>query len=164
MGNTASNGNRNGGGRSNSSHHQSNHFGPAPSSPQPTEAAANLHVFGSETPYPLPYPNLNRPQYYPYEYHPPPPPAMPVPSDQYHRAVGGPHGEYPVHQPGCMGRGRYPSDGPLAVSSSCFEYQNTVAIRNVVSIKKETLRVEPDEENPGRFLVSFFFDAPVAGR
>lgn len=160
MGNTASNGNRDGGGRSDSGHHQSNHFGPAPSPPQPTEAAANLNVFGSARSYPLPYPNLNRPQYYPYGYHQPPPPEMPVPSDQYHRAVGGPHGEYPVHQP----RGRYPRDGPLAVSSSYFEFQNTVAIRTVVSIKKETLRAEPDEENPGRFLVSFFFDALVAGR
>lgn len=164
MGNTASDGNRDGGGRSNSGHHQSNPYGPAPSPPQATEASANLHVFASATPYPPQYPNLNPPQYYPSGYHPSPPPAAPVPSDQYHRVVGGPHGDYPVHQPGWMGRGRYPPAGPLAVSSSNFEHQNTVTIRNDVNIKKETLRVEPDEESPGRFLVSFSFDATVAGR
>ncbi|KAG6529589.1 probable E3 ubiquitin-protein ligase LOG2 [Zingiber officinale] len=163
MGNAASNGTRNGGGRSNSGHHQSNPFGPLPSPPQPTEASDNLHAFAATTPYPPQYPNLNPPQYYPSGYHPPPPLATPVPSYQYHRVIGGPHGEYSVRQSGWMGRGRYPPDGPLAVPSSNFEHQNTVAIRNFVDIKKETLGVEPDEENPGRFLVSFFFDATVAG-
>ncbi|KAJ7972410.1 RING finger protein [Quillaja saponaria] len=30
-------------------------------------------------------------------------------------------------------------------------------------LKKETLRIEPDKENPGSFLVAFTFDATVAG-
>ncbi|KAG5549924.1 hypothetical protein RHGRI_015033 [Rhododendron griersonianum] len=43
------------------------------------------------------------------------------------------------------------------------EHQKAVNIRNDVNLKKESLRVEPDEENPGRFLVSFTFDATAAG-
>ncbi|KAG6771896.1 hypothetical protein POTOM_023290 [Populus tomentosa] len=39
-----------------------------------------------------------------------------------------------------------------------------VTIRNDVNLKKESLRIEPDEENPGSYLVSFTFDATVAGR
>lgn len=44
------------------------------------------------------------------------------------------------------------------------EHQKAVTIRNDVNLKKETLKVVPDEENPGRFLVTFTFDATVAGR
>lgn len=51
--------------------------------------------------------------------------------------------------------------GPL---TPCIDHQKAVTIRNDVNLKKETLRVEPDEENPGRFLVSFTFDATVTGR
>ncbi|KHN39085.1 E3 ubiquitin-protein ligase MGRN1, partial [Glycine soja] len=43
------------------------------------------------------------------------------------------------------------------------EHQKAVTIKNDVNIKKETLRIEPDDENPGRFLVSFTFDATVSG-
>lgn len=43
------------------------------------------------------------------------------------------------------------------------EHQKAVTIRNDVNIKKESLRVEPDPDNPGKFLVSFTFDATVAG-
>lgn len=38
-----------------------------------------------------------------------------------------------------------------------------VTIRNDVNLKKESLRIEPDEENPGSYLVTFTFDASVAG-
>lgn len=38
-----------------------------------------------------------------------------------------------------------------------------MTIRNDVNVKKETLRVEPDEENPGGFLVAFTFDATAPG-
>ncbi|KAL3531929.1 hypothetical protein ACH5RR_005450 [Cinchona calisaya] len=41
--------------------------------------------------------------------------------------------------------------------------QKAVTIRNDVNLKKETLRIEPDEANPGKFLVAFTFDAAVAG-
>lgn len=43
------------------------------------------------------------------------------------------------------------------------EHQKAVSIRNDVNVKKETLRMEADEENPGKFLVSFTFDATVDG-
>lgn len=43
------------------------------------------------------------------------------------------------------------------------EHQKAVTIRNDVNLKKETLRVEVDEENPGKYLVAFTFDATVAG-
>ena len=44
------------------------------------------------------------------------------------------------------------------------EHQKAVTIRNDVNLKKESLRIEPDEENPGSYLVTFTFDATVAGR
>lgn len=43
------------------------------------------------------------------------------------------------------------------------EHQKAVTIRNDVNLKKESLRIEPDEENPGSYLVTFTFDATVAG-
>lgn len=44
------------------------------------------------------------------------------------------------------------------------EHQKAVTIRNDVNVKKESLRVEPDLENPGKFLVSFTLDATAPGR
>lgn len=44
------------------------------------------------------------------------------------------------------------------------EHQKAVTIRNDVNLKKETLRIEPDEANPGKYLVCFTFDATAAGR
>lgn len=52
----------------------------------------------------------------------------------------------------------------MAPMAPYVEYQKAVTIRNDVNLKKESLRLEPDEENPGRFLVAFTFDATVAGR
>lgn len=55
----------------------------------------------------------------------------------------------------------------MPVNSAPFrfvEHQKAVTIRNDVNIRKETLRMEPDEENPGHFLVAFTFDAIVPGR
>jgi hypothetical protein len=42
--------------------------------------------------------------------------------------------------------------------------QNANTIQNDVNLKKETLRLEKDEENPGFHLVAFSFDATVSGR
>jgi hypothetical protein len=42
--------------------------------------------------------------------------------------------------------------------------QNANPIQNDVNLKKETLRLEKDEENPGFHLVAFSFDAAVSGR
>ncbi|VVB13025.1 unnamed protein product [Arabis nemorensis] len=45
-----------------------------------------------------------------------------------------------------------------------IEHQKAVTIHNDVNLKKETLRLEPDPVNPGRYLVSFKFDSGVSGR
>ncbi|GJN30922.1 hypothetical protein PR202_gb19268 [Eleusine coracana subsp. coracana] len=151
MGNTGSNGAGAAPGhrrRSSSHGHGHGHHHQAPPPPPPQETAPNRYVFAAATPYPPQYPNPNPPQYYP---QPPtaatgefPPPA------------------HPHHYPGWAGR--YPSYGPhLPMPTPYVEHQKAVTIRNDVNLKKETLRVEPDEECPGRFLVSFTFDATVAG-
>jgi len=44
------------------------------------------------------------------------------------------------------------------------EHQKANTIQNDVNLKKATLRLEKDEENPGYYLVAFTFDATVAGR
>lgn len=44
------------------------------------------------------------------------------------------------------------------------EHQKANTIQNDVNLKKATLRLEKDEENPGYYLVAFSFDATVAGR
>ncbi|KAH6828199.1 RING/U-box superfamily protein [Perilla frutescens var. hirtella] len=44
------------------------------------------------------------------------------------------------------------------------EHQKAVTVRNDVDVKKETLRVVPDKEDSGKFLLIFSFDATVAGR
>ncbi|KAI5065419.1 hypothetical protein GOP47_0020114 [Adiantum capillus-veneris] len=41
--------------------------------------------------------------------------------------------------------------------------ENALTIRNHVNILKTTLRMEADEENPGSYVVSFSFDADMAG-
>ncbi|KAF2312066.1 hypothetical protein GH714_027932 [Hevea brasiliensis] len=123
------------------------------SHPQP-EITASRYVFAAATPYPSQYANLNpSPLQYPEYYHPPARPAVPVPLptlyDHHHRGD-------PAHWVG----GRYPC-GPMV---PYVEHQKAVTIRNDVNLRKESLRLEPDEENPGRFLVAFTFDATVAGR
>ncbi|XVE76194.1 hypothetical protein DITRI_Ditri12bG0153700 [Diplodiscus trichospermus] len=132
---------------------------PPPAQPQP-EIAANRYVFAAATPYPPQYPNTNPPQYYQYPgYYPPQPPVplpLPAPYDHHHR--GGPHIE-----PANWSRYAY---GPMmpAAPVPYIEHQKAVTIRNDVNLKKETLKLEADEENPGKFLVAFTFDATVAGR
>ncbi|XP_072954760.1 probable E3 ubiquitin-protein ligase LUL2 [Typha angustifolia] len=172
MGNTGSTGGANGrnGRRRNSNHHHP-HAPPPPPPPQqqPQEVAPNRYVFAAATPYPPQYPNPSPPQYYQYAgYYPPPPPAMPVPLpapyDHHHRGGGGgPNADYPAHHPGWAPAGRYPYVPPPPMTPPFIEHQKAVTIRNDVNLKKETLRVEPDEKNPGRFLVAFTFDATVAG-
>lgn len=130
---------------------------------------ANRYVFAAATPYPPQYPNPNPPQFYQFEYYPPPPMATPVPLpapfDPHHRGVAGPHGEHSSHHLGWVGGGRYPAPcGAPPLPSAYVEHQKAVTIRNDVNIRKETLKVEPDEQNPDCFLVAFSFDATVAGR
>ncbi|KFK34590.1 hypothetical protein AALP_AA5G165600 [Arabis alpina] len=89
----------------------------------------------------------------PYSNPNPPPPSQyqgyypPLPS-QYHRQ--GPWAPY----------GATSSPSPL---SQEVEQQKTLTIKNDINLKKDTLRFVPDEENPGKFLLSFTFDATVSG-
>lgn len=142
---------------------QSRRHHPVPAPAQP-EISANRYVFAAATPYPAQYPNPNapppHPQFYQYPpgYYPPPPPQMPVPLpapyDHHHR--GGGHMD-----PGNWARYPY---GPMVPPPAPYvEHQKAVTIRNDVNLKKETLRLEADEENPGKVLVTFTFDATVAG-
>ncbi|PSR98173.1 E3 ubiquitin-protein like [Actinidia chinensis var. chinensis] len=124
-----------------------------PPPPPPPEISANQYVFAAATPYPAQYQNPNSHPYYHYPggYYPPPSPAMqvplPAPYDHHHRP--------PPHM--------YPCGPVMPPPPPYVEHQKAVTIRNDVNLKKETLRIEPDEENPGRFLVAFTFDATVAG-
>ncbi|XP_057422672.1 probable E3 ubiquitin-protein ligase LOG2 [Lotus japonicus] len=112
-----------------------------PVAPQP-EIAANRFVYpAAATPY------HNYPGYYP----PPPttvPVPLPAPYDHHHR---------PPMDPmwGCY-------QAPLP-PAPYVEQREAVTIKNDVNVKKETLKIVPDEENPGHFLVSFTFDATVSG-
>ncbi|OVA18094.1 zinc finger protein [Macleaya cordata] len=138
-----------------------NHPLPPPQPPQ-TETTGNRYVFAAATPYPPQYPNPNTPQYYQYTgFYPPPPPSMPVPLpapfDHHHRVD-------PTTTHANWVGGRYPC-GPVPPPPPPYvEHQKAVTIRNDVNLKKETLKLVPDEENPGHFLVTFTFDATVAGR
>ncbi|KAK4784628.1 hypothetical protein SAY86_018996 [Trapa natans] len=162
MGNIGSNG-ANGRRRQGS---QRSHPPPPPPAPPQPENTPNRYVFAAAAPYPTHYPhdNLsgNPPQYYQQYpgYYRPPPPAMPVPLPapyDHHHHHGG-----PAHHPNWVG-GRYPC-GPMVPQPPPYvEHQKAVSIRNDVNVKKETLRMEADEENPGKFLVSFTFDATVDG-
>ena len=135
---------------------------PPPVTPQP-EIIANRFVYSAPTPYPSQYPNPNPPPYYQYAgYYPPPPPTTPVPMpaayDHHHRM--GPH----LHMDPAWMDGRYPCGPVIPPPPLYVEHQKTLTVRNDVNIKKETLGIQPDEENPGRFLVAFTFDATIPGR
>ncbi|KAG5112944.1 hypothetical protein AAZX31_13G122800 [Glycine max] len=116
---------------------------PPPQVMPPPEVTANQFVYPpAATPY------HNYPGYYPAPTTMPAP--LPAPYDHHHRTAVDPMwGRYPVAAP--------PAPAPYV------EHQKAVTIKNDVNIKKETLRIEPDDENPGRFLVSFTFDATVSG-
>lgn len=182
MGNSGSSGGGGPGGgasgrRRNHGHHHQQHapsIPPPPAPPQqpptppPEVSAGNRYVFAAATPYPQ-YPSPNSPQYYQYvgPYPPPPPmpaqmPAqMPAPFDHYPRSGG----DHPAYHPGWASAPRYPYGlSPPPPPTPFVEHQKAVTIRNDVNLKKETLRIVPDEENPGRYLVAFTFDATVSGR
>ncbi|KAF7818604.1 putative E3 ubiquitin-protein ligase LOG2 [Senna tora] len=158
MGNTGSSGVSN---RRRNSSRRSHPPPPTPVTPQP-EIAANRFVYPASTPYTSQYPNSNPSPYYQYPgYYPAGPQSMPVPLpapiDHRHRM-----GSHPHMDPSWMG-GRYHCGPVMPPPAPYVEHQKAVTIRNDVNVKKETLRIEPDEENPGRFLVAFTFDATVAG-
>ncbi|XP_051130385.1 probable E3 ubiquitin-protein ligase LUL2 [Andrographis paniculata] len=126
--------------------------------------AEDRYVYAAATPYPPPPPpqgNPNAPaaafhqypSYYPHPGTMPMPMPLPAPYDHRHAPPGANN---------WIG-GRYPC-GPMAHHPPAYvEHQKAVTIKNDVNVKKETLRIESDEENPGKYLVAFTFDAIVAG-
>ncbi|RAL53654.1 hypothetical protein DM860_012269 [Cuscuta australis] len=151
MGNAGSSG-ANARRRSNSSR-RSYPAAPPPQQPQP-EIGPNMYVFAAATPYPPQYPNA--PPYYQYPgYYPPPPPSVPMP-------LPAPYDHHHRMDPNWV-NGRYPCGPMVHLPTPYVEHQKAVTIRNDVNLKKETLRIEPDEENPGQYLVTFTFDATVSG-
>lgn len=170
MGNTSSSGGGGGGGNRRRQGSRRNHPAPAPPPPPaapPLQAAPqadiapNRYVFAAATP----YPSTGYYQYHPPApgYYPPPPPPppnsaipMPLPAPYDHHHQGHHHANWTA--------GRYHYGPVMPPPATPFvEHQKAVTIRNDVNLKKETLRIEPDEENPGKFLVAFTFDATVAG-
>lgn len=126
-----------------------------PQPPPPTsELPANRFVFAAATPY------LNPNHFYQYPgYYPSPQGTMPAPYDHHHFNHYPPHIYQLPHPPHpLIGGGRFPIMPPPYI-----EHQKAVTIRNNVNLKK-TMKLEPDPENPNRFLVSFTFDAAVSGR
>lgn len=107
------------------------------------EVRSNRYVFAAATPFPPQYQNPNAPPYFQY------------PGQYYsqQRILGAGDAN--------LGNGRYPCGAPPA---PYVEHQKAVTIRNDVNLKKETLRIEADEANPGKYLVCFTFDATVSGR
>ncbi|KAI4304683.1 hypothetical protein MLD38_040159 [Melastoma candidum] len=126
-----------------------------PSAPQPPptppqlEVPGNRYVFAAATPYPGQYTNPQQPGYYPQYpgYYPPPPP--------YAGPYGQPFGNW-------VG-GQYPCGVVPVPVTPYVEHQKAVTIRNDVNINKESFRIAPDETDPGKFLVSFTFDAAAPG-
>ncbi|KAK9079302.1 hypothetical protein SSX86_000973 [Deinandra increscens subsp. villosa] len=150
MGNVGSN-NSNGRRRHRGNGRRSNHHThPPPQPPPPPPDITNRYVFAAATPYPSQYPNPNPPPYYQYPagpYYPPPPlPAVPL------QAAAG----------AWVGGGRYPCAPVMHLPTPYVDHQKAVTIRNDVNIKKESLKIEADEENPGKYVVSFTFDSTVA--
>lgn len=143
MGNTGS---RNGRRRTYRSH---------PPPPQP-DITGNSYVYAAATtPYPY-QPNPNATPYYQYPgYYPPvmPPYEQPSPYHMDPTYANWVNGGYP-----CGPMIPPPTPAPYV------EHQKTVTIRNDVNLKKETLRIQPDESNPGKYLIAFDFDAAVPGR
>ncbi|EXC16229.1 E3 ubiquitin-protein ligase MGRN1 [Morus notabilis] len=94
---------------------------------------------------------------------------LPAPFDHHHRGAAQAQAHQQQQVVTDMGQaqgnwvgGRYPC-GPAAAATPYVEHQKAVTIRNDVNLKKESLRIEPDEDNPGKFLVAFTFDATVSG-
>nr|XP_043612134.1 probable E3 ubiquitin-protein ligase LOG2 [Erigeron canadensis] len=147
MGNVGSN---NSSGRRRHGSRRGNHNPHHPQPPPPPQQPPPV-IFAAATPYPSQYPNPNPPYYqYPAGAYYPPPAAVPLPD----------HHRMPMMiDPRWVG-GRYP---PVMLHPTPYvDHQKAVTIRNDVNLKKESLKIEADDQNPGKFLVSFTFDATVA--
>lgn len=92
---------------------------------------------------------------------------LPAPYDHHHRGAAQAHHHH-QQQGAEMGQGQAQGNWvggrcPSGPATPYVEHQKAVTIRNDVNLKKESLRIEPDDQNPGKFLVSFTFDATVSG-
>ncbi|KAG5582577.1 hypothetical protein H5410_053204 [Solanum commersonii] len=142
MGNTGSNGLN---GRRRTYSHRRSH------PPQP-EITGNSYVFAAATP---PYSYQQNPNTTPYYQYPG---YYPPPYEQHSHHHMNPNYANWVN-------GGYPCGPPMIppTPAPSVEHQKAVTIRNDVNLKKETLKIEADEANPGKYLVGFDFDATVPG-
>lgn len=122
------------------------------------ELTGNRYAHASDATYPSQYPNPNPnpyTQYFPGYY------PMPQLSD--------PHAPYQSNNSLSNPGNANLTDGRNARQSvpvfvPYVEHQKALTIHNDVNVKKESLLMKPDEENPEQSLVSFKFDATAAGR
>eukprot|EP01018_Ginkgo_biloba_P031202 Gb_23799 [translate_table: standard] len=106
------------------------------------------YVFAAPTPYPTQHSQQPQPYYPAARYNPP----MAASLDPQ------------MHSQGSWSYGMRPSPSAAPPSPPAHvEHQKAITIRNDVNLKKETVRLERDEEDPGRYLVAFTFDATVSG-
>ncbi|XP_015874397.1 probable E3 ubiquitin-protein ligase LOG2 isoform X1 [Ziziphus jujuba] len=132
---------------------------PPPMQPPPhPDVTGDRYYYATTTPYPSQYsPNPNPSPYYQYPiYHHP---------QAVHTSYAHPYGASGGYQgpPANTVGPHYPCNVVLPPTTPYVEHQKAVPIRNDVNVKKKTLRMEPDEENPGSFLVAFTFDATAPG-
>lgn len=71
---------------------------------------------------------------------------------------------YDHHRVPAEAENGYPHGPIIHKPAPYVEHEKAVTIRNDVNLKRETLRMEPDEGNPTNYLVAFTFDATVACR
>ncbi|KAM3205329.1 putative E3 ubiquitin-protein ligase LOG2 [Capsicum annuum] len=94
----------------------------------------------------------------------PPPPPPEINLNRYLFAAATPYpSRFPHGPPYYQYAGYFPPPPAPAMRRRYVKYQKAVMIRNDVNVKKESLRVEHDEQNPGKYLVAFTFDATVSG-
>jgi len=121
---------------------------------------------GHAAPPPPPGP-ANYPPHVPYYPYPPYNNGIggPIPAPQYfqHNIIQS-NGQYMMNLPPAQMYRNPPYAPPPPRALEVAEHQKANTIQNDVNLKKATLRLEKDEENPGYYLVAFSFDATVAGR
>ncbi|XP_002982812.2 probable E3 ubiquitin-protein ligase LUL2 [Selaginella moellendorffii] len=109
------------------------------------------------------------PYFYSPSYHGPLPAAMGpqiyqqgfMPSNGQYMMNVPPPGYRPVSPVGVSPQ--IPGSATAAAAIPVAHHQKANTIRNDVNLRKATLRIEKDEENPGFYLVAFSFDATVPG-
>ncbi|CAN1837527.1 Probable E3 ubiquitin-protein ligase LUL2 [Linum perenne] len=123
-------------------HHRRHH----PSSSSTRQAQVTTSQYAFATPSQYPNPNLPSPYYHHHPHHGSyyQPARLPTPQN------------YPPYP--------YVAPPPPPAVVPYVDHQKAITIKNDVNVKKETIRIKEDEENPGNFLVSFTFDATAPGR